>query len=159
MADTVSGYMAAIAVLSLDSAGCTYCGLPAEHYDHIVPRSYETNKRGYFTSKRELVVPACAECNIALGDRWLPTVAGRAEWLLERFRHKYHQDLRLPKWDKYDLDELRPGAFRTDTELVSARRDVARAREAHMRVIAQAGSALTALDVWEALDAAERQGR
>jgi 5-methylcytosine-specific restriction endonuclease McrA len=36
---------------------CTYCGAPAEHLDHVIPRS-----RGGIAT-----VPACAACNLSKG--------------------------------------------------------------------------------------------
>lgn len=42
---------------------CVYCGAPAEHMDHVLPRS-----RGGRTSQDNLV-PACARCNYDKGAR------------------------------------------------------------------------------------------
>jgi len=40
---------------------CVYCGAPAEHMDHVIPRS-----RGGRTTQSNLV-PACARCNYEKG--------------------------------------------------------------------------------------------
>lgn len=54
---------------SVDGPYCTYCGVPAEHLDHVIPRS-----RGG-TSNDDNLVPACARCNLAKGaktpEEWL----------------------------------------------------------------------------------------
>lgn len=42
---------------------CVYCGKPAEHMDHVMPRS-----RGGRTSQDNLV-PSCASCNYEKGAR------------------------------------------------------------------------------------------
>jgi len=48
---------------------CAYCGAPAEHIDHVIPRS-----QGGTDDPRNLV-PACAKCNLTKGAR-TPEEAG-----------------------------------------------------------------------------------
>lgn len=52
-----------------DLAGCTYCGGPYEHDDHVVPLA----RGGLHTI--ENLVPACAWCNCSKGTKLV------AEWL------------------------------------------------------------------------------
>lgn len=65
---------------------CLYCNEPAEVKDHVVPRSYLTNRRKSSDGYPHWTVPACRECNALLGSSMFPTMKDRMEFLLGRLR-------------------------------------------------------------------------
>jgi len=86
---------------------CTYCGIPAETLDHIPPISAV-----YFLSERAkedfnfYKVPSCSECNSALNNTSLLSVAERHSYIRKFLKKKYKRGLRIPYWDEDELKEL-----------------------------------------------------
>ncbi len=58
--------------LGIDPALCLYCGAPAEHADHVLPRNLGGTDEGN-------LVPACAPCNLSKND------APLVWWAVRRF--------------------------------------------------------------------------
>lgn len=88
---------------------CVYCGLAADTKDHIPPQAY----RPFLESVGEkrypfLLVPACKECNSALGAKALWTVHARKEWIKRRLERKYKHYLAIPGWEDGEVRELGP---------------------------------------------------
>ena len=75
---------------------CVYCGDLADHADHLVPRTWTGD------ALRELVltVPACADCNVRIGDYCDPEIAARCEVVTNSLRRKHKKLLtQLPLGD------------------------------------------------------------
>lgn len=105
--------------LGMDSGGfCRYCGDPADTVDHLLPRAWTGE------AQRSLVdtVPACRECNSALGDSFLRSIIERREHVREHLRRKYRRILDLPVWTEPELAEL-DHSLRTRVEDSLARRE------------------------------------
>ncbi len=88
---------------------CSYCGMPADSVDHIPPR----HMRAQLTAV-ELVavvveeVPACRECNSALGCRPLLTIGQRREFIKDWLTKRYAKYLRIPTWSEAELSVMGP---------------------------------------------------
>lgn len=90
---------------------CCYCGEPGTCLDHVIPVSYNTNsrKRKNKTTgavNKQQCVGACNECNALLSNYFIPTIAGRAEYLSDRLAQRYHRVLVLPYWSEEEIQEL-----------------------------------------------------
>lgn len=81
---------------------CVYCGWPAGTKDHILPVSWT----GLAVRSRTVTVPACAECNSAIGDTYAPTVEERREVAHRYLRRRYARYLRAIMWGESDLDAM-----------------------------------------------------
>ena len=72
-------YLLKSRVFDRDGYKCVYCGAPAEHADHIIPRS-----RGGKNSESNLVA-SCAHCNLSKINRdWLKWYASQPHYSKER---------------------------------------------------------------------------
>jgi hypothetical protein len=109
---------------------CAYCGDAADERDHPVARHYI--RRGTRT------VPACSECNHALGARPLFEVRERAEFLLGWYEFRWRSKLKLPEWedDNDDLIGVEAAAFREYLLGTNLVREAAERRLAHLRAVA-----------------------
>lgn len=108
----VSAIDARYKVLEPKSWVCRYCGMPAETTDHCppIPAAYAVGadvmiERGYPLLK----VRACSECNTALSDRPLYSIAERVQYLIEVYAKRYKKLIRSPKWTVDELNELGDG--------------------------------------------------
>lgn len=90
----------------LEFVECTYCGVPANSLDHIIPVSYNYVSRKRAKYSKELCVPCCTECNNSLSNQWLPTISERAGYLLEKYNSKYNKILLQPDWEDWEIEEL-----------------------------------------------------
>lgn len=81
---------------------CVYCGLPGDTRDHILPRTWT----GDSDRTRVVTVPACRECNSAIGDTFAPTVAERREIAHRYIRKRYARYLRYVVRGKSDLAQM-----------------------------------------------------
>lgn len=90
---------------SLPALSCCYCGMPGQHYDHVIPVSWTGEKRSKHVDKDNTVV-ACAECNLLLSNYHLHTISERAEYLSERLTNHYKKELSSPHWSEEELQEL-----------------------------------------------------
>jgi hypothetical protein len=82
---------------------CVYCGEPATERDHVIPHSLMHSQDVKRTFENTEVVPACRDCNGALRDRPIVTVAERADWLLTRLRKKL---TKMPSWSEVEIKQL-----------------------------------------------------
>ena len=86
---------------------CVYCGMPADSVDHVPPR-YMRAQLSQLELKAMTVieVPACRECNCALGARPLLTVGHRRAWIKEWLKKRYRTYLNIPNWTEEELAEF-----------------------------------------------------
>lgn len=94
---------------SIHTDDCIYCGLPAEHLDHIPPISHinsidldDYHRKG----NRLWKVCSCGECNAALGNRRLYTIADRKRFLLTKYKQRYRKYYNAVHWDEDELKEM-----------------------------------------------------
>lgn len=94
----------------IDVEPCFYCGLPADTQDHVIPQSKlgDLEALGIKTmwSQRTWDVPACLECNSALGDRLFRNINERKRWVKNWLRRRYAKYLKMPQWTEDELREL-----------------------------------------------------
>lgn len=84
---------------------CVYCGMAAWTKDHLLP----VTMTGETLRKFVAVVPACGECNFAIGDRVGHRITERREEAHRVLRKKHRKTLELGKrWPPSELDELGP---------------------------------------------------
>jgi hypothetical protein len=88
---------------------CTYCGMPADTVDHLIPICYSRPRRpSHAAGNCGPTVPCCRECNMLLGTVPLFTVAERASELSDRLENRYRKILGAPVWTEEDLVALGP---------------------------------------------------
>lgn len=87
---------------------CYYCGLPADTVDHALPQSIAGFAASFDRSALppNITVPACVECNSAIGARLFRTLTERKAWLKKWLRRRYRQYLDAPAWTTGELREL-----------------------------------------------------
>lgn len=74
---------------------CIYCAEVAEHRDHLVPEPWTGPIARAFVP----TVPACADCNVRIGDTNVHTIGGRAEIVASSLRKKHAKSLLIPDRD------------------------------------------------------------
>lgn len=92
-----------------DDETCYYCGMSANAYDHVIPRSVlrmldETDIE--IPKNRIKRVPCCHECNCLLGASYQETIAERKKYLKLRLKNKYRALLKIPQWSEEEINEL-----------------------------------------------------
>ena len=92
-----------------DHYQCVYCGELADTMDHVPPRSISERMD---LEINHILVPSCKECNTALSNLFLLTLAERAEHIKSRYIKKYKKYNRSVKWDSDELSEL-DGSLKT----------------------------------------------
>lgn len=91
---------------------CIYCGIPATTVDHVIPRHILERAEsaeidlGRYWHVRNKVVPACRECNSAIGGKMLTTIKERRECAHRHIRKKYKRLLGMPNWSEEELAEV-----------------------------------------------------
>jgi hypothetical protein len=87
---------------------CTYCGMLADTYDHVIPLSwqYTSRRQGKKDDKRKNCVPACHQCNSFLGNTHNHTIHERANFVADRIAVKYSKILSSPMWGEEEIDNL-----------------------------------------------------
>lgn len=86
---------------------CVYCGLPGDSVDHIPPRSLRRQLLDIeLVAMKEMEVPACRECNAALGARPIITITERREYIKKYLRRRYASYIRIPNWTAEELSEF-----------------------------------------------------
>lgn len=93
---------------------CTYCGVVSDSMDHVPPLHYVARlaEIGEEPESDPVLVPACRECNGALGGALVFTMTARRKHVKDRLRKKYRAQLRMPGWDADDLDGMTPEMVR-----------------------------------------------
>jgi hypothetical protein len=103
---------------------CTYCGMPGFTKDHLLPVTVTGEAQRKFVA----VVPACKECNSAIGDRVGHRVTERRDEARRHIRKKYRKALEAGKrWTSSELAELGPN-LRTAVERLLRQDEVVRQR-------------------------------
>lgn len=84
---------------------CTYCGEPANTYDHVPPRHW-LSSNPKLVPREKSSVPACAECNQTIGGKLLFGVGSRAEFLKAKYLKKYKKVLNFTPWLEDELEDM-----------------------------------------------------
>lgn len=79
-----------------DWTSCIYCGDLRQTADHIPAVSSGQWIHAHHPEVEFVVVPACKECNLLLGNLALWNVQERAAYLCEQIRARYAPELRVP---------------------------------------------------------------
>lgn len=84
---------------------CVYCGQSGYTRDHILPVTWtgEAARRGVVT------VPACGECNSAIGDAYAPSITMRRRIAHKFIAKRYRKTIRMILPTPEELDEYGPG--------------------------------------------------
>ena len=107
---------------------CFYCGAPATTRDHVIPRSFAKRLEDFaIVYKRNVMVPACVECNSTAGNQVFITIREKRQFILGRYQIRYKKLLESPYWTKEELDELGP-TLRSHVVRSSMEQDFIRAR-------------------------------
>jgi len=85
---------------------CFYCGLPADTVDHIIPRVVVTALMDIQFTAGRMTVPACRECNSALGAKVFSDPLEKKRWIKVWLRQRYKRVLQMPPWSESELAEL-----------------------------------------------------
>jgi len=80
--------------------------MPADTKDHVPPKAVRAIILQEHATRWPFVeVPACHECNSALGARPPWTVSERKQTVKQYIRRKYRRYLRIPEWSDAELAE------------------------------------------------------
>jgi hypothetical protein len=120
------------------------CGEPATDRDHVVAHSLVKVSDARRTYECDEVVPACRECNGALHNKPLVTIAERANWLLIRLKKKLDK---MPVWEKSEMTQL-GRCLRAVVEAGQLKRKKTERRVEHLEQVAQLRG-LTPERYWE----------
>lgn len=85
--------------ISREKRVCAYCGDPAEHIEHVIPRRLH---------QPTYTVLSCAECNLLAGGFKATCFADKIDYIREKIRKRYKKYLRAPEWDDEELSEMGP---------------------------------------------------
>ena len=125
---------------------CTYCGVQANALDHVIPVSYNQITRKGAKYSQEITVPCCHECNHTLSNKWLPTIAERAEELIECYKKKYRKVLAQKDWTNKEINQLGGTLKKMIRGKVQAKRDIDERLEFLM--VVQSMPELTPDNIW-----------
>lgn len=81
---------------------CVYCGQPADTRDHIIP----TALTGVERRNSVLTVPACRQCNSAIGSTIVFSIDGRRTVAQAYIRRKYGKALKRPDYTPSEIQEF-----------------------------------------------------
>lgn len=88
---------------------CYYCGVIADTKDHVPPLSVRSRLITLGIDRWTFVeVPACRECNNALGARSLFTLTERKRYMKAWLLRRYKRYLNLPEWTDAELGRMGP---------------------------------------------------
>lgn len=85
---------------------CYYCGCLGDSHDHVPPISLAPEDPDFCEDLAFWLIPACRECNIALGVLPVLLIGARKAHLLRYYRSKYRKELRMPDWGKDEVEAL-----------------------------------------------------
>lgn len=107
---------------------CVYCGLRADTKDHVPPQCVRPFlERVRETRFKFLLVPACRECNCALGAKTLWTVRERKDYIKRWLEERYARVLAIPGWTDEEIKAVGPN-LQTEVMAGLALRDLTRRR-------------------------------
>lgn len=86
---------------------CIYCGVQSDSRDHFIPRAFADRIRD-FGVVRNIILPACMECNSTAGDHVFLTLKEKRAFIKECYLKKYRKLLESPDWSKNEIEELGP---------------------------------------------------
>lgn len=87
---------------------CAYCGVLADTVDHVPAQSVRKMLDSVGHPYTPIEVPACHECNCALGAMGF-TVSQRRHLARRAIERRYQPTLTMPHWTEEDLAEMGPG--------------------------------------------------
>ena len=131
------------------AAWCAYCAARASVLDHVTPHAAASSRSDGRRYSRRICVPACAECNLLLGDKMLTRVGERAKHLAGRLRARHAALVSMPEWSASELAELgRAMRDIVDASLTERRAVLARIEQCER--VAEMSPDIS--DVWAAVD-------
>lgn len=86
---------------------CFYCGDSAQCLDHVPALSWIDSLDTPYRRTHNIptsLIPACFECNKALGDKPLHTVVERLDYLESHYDKKFSKQQSL--WDEEEIESL-----------------------------------------------------
>ena len=87
-------------------AACYYCGAPGTTIDHVPPKTARDRLIALGRHFTPVELPACSECNSAIGARALWTASERKAFVKRWLRQRYAKYLRIPPWTESELAPL-----------------------------------------------------
>jgi hypothetical protein len=85
---------------------CVYCGAPADTVEHTTPRSRINGNEADERTLRQVLVPACRECNSTLGAFEHSELVMRGAFLLQAYTKRWAKVLSGPVWHEDEIGEL-----------------------------------------------------
>lgn len=81
---------------------CVYCGVPARSVDHLMPSTWT----GFGHRASVLTVPACQQCNSAIGDSYAMSISDRRKIAQAYIAKRYRKVLSRPDFSEDELSEF-----------------------------------------------------
>lgn len=85
---------------------CYYCGHIASTVDHVPPKTARDRLLSQGLRFNAVELPACQECNSALGNQALWTQTERKAYVKAWLRKRYRKVLTMPPWTEQEISEL-----------------------------------------------------
>lgn len=100
---------------------CTYCGLPAQDRDHVIPFSYHSSRKKRTTAdyNEDDCVPACKECNNVANARIFDSLEEKRDYIQQKLGYKYRSISEFPDWTTDEINEM-GAAFRRPIQYAMA---------------------------------------
>jgi hypothetical protein len=112
---------------------CIYCGAAATTRDHFIPKAFASRCEDFAKiPKRNLKVPACAECNSTAGAEVFLTLREKRRYIAGQYGKKYKKLLEAPHWTTEEIEELGP-TLQSHIKTDQAVKDYMRARMRRLR--------------------------
>lgn len=87
---------------------CTYCGMPADTHDHLVPLSILAKLSDLTVNLESAKIPCCRECNSLACAAFFESFGEKKNFIRGQLRLKYEKLLKFPIWDEDELAEMGP---------------------------------------------------
>ena len=87
---------------------CTYCGMPADTQDHVVPISIMAKLADLSIDIELAKIPCCRECNTLAGDIFFNSFSEKKDFIRGRLRERYQKIFNMPAWNEDELNEMGP---------------------------------------------------
>lgn len=100
---------------------CTYCGLPAQDRDHVIPLTYSSSqtRRRESDYTDENCVPSCRECNNTANARVFDSLEEKRDYIQQKLGYKYRSISDFPDWTPEEIAEM-GSAFRRPIQYAMA---------------------------------------